>query len=109
MNKILLLITSFFFATLALAHASTPSFTELEIHVEEVGFDQTLTLLVLDPNLENLAMEIRDHEGHIVYSASLTLRGLDVLEIDLSDLNSGTYELTLNQGETQKIQRVIMP
>jgi len=113
MHKFLLITASCFFATLALAHASTPAFAqaanEREIHVEEVGFDQTLTLLVLTADATELNMELRDADGYLVYSTSRNITNQDVVEIDLSEVEAGTYELTLALGDHSQVQTLIMP
>ncbi|MEM6631155.1 MAG: hypothetical protein AAF694_15850 [Bacteroidota bacterium] len=116
MKKLNILTIIFLLVTQVFAYASTPAFTHaseenenLEIHIEEMGFNQNLTILLLEGEGNRIDISIQNGAKHLVYSTSLSTQDRDVFEIDLSSLPSGTYLVGIKVGSETKMHHLIKP
>ena len=116
MKKFTTLLLLAFFSLLASAQAesNSPSTfesaqTEQEIIVTPVGFDKVLSLILFDVEGSQVEVEItQDHTG-FAFKTSLRVIDTEVLEMDLSDFEGGTYTLSLTAGDYTQTQTVIFP
>ena len=115
MKKLSTLLLLAFFSTLAFAHTATPSNDNTnnqdneEILVAPIGFDKVLSLIIFEVEQPTLDVELSQNKVGRVYNNSFSGSESEVLEIDLSDFESGTYTLKITAGDYSKVHTLILP
>ena len=80
-----------------------------EVYVSDVGFDKTLTLLVLESKESNIKLQIVDKSGSDIFASHLNVKHSNEIIVDLSFLPRGTYDIVLSQGENSYEESRIFP
>ncbi len=115
MKKFSTLLLLPFFSTLAIAHSPTPSNDvtatndEQEILLSPVGFDKVLSLIIFEVDQPTLNVELSQNKVGRIFNNSYSTPESEVLEIDLSDFEAGTYTLKIVSGDYTQVHTLILP
>ena len=114
MRNLLTLFLAFFFTTLAFAShtpspAQTESATQEIVLVSHVDFNKSLNLVMLDVELETFTLRLEDQRGNEIFRTQVRRGESEVMEIDLSDIDGGTYKLKIEAEDQVQTESVIVP
>ena len=113
MRIFITLFLAFFLTTLAFANTepktqnSEP--TEEIVLVSHIDFAKTLNMLVLDSETEGITLKLEDHNGNEIFRTQVRNRETEIVEIDLSDIEGGTYQLKIEAEGREQTESVIVP
>ena len=114
MKKIItLLLVSFLTLSAFASSTNSPAQVENEgreiVLISHVDFDKTLNMVILDTELKGFTLKLEDHTGNEIFRTQVKTGETEVMEIDLSDIEGGTYQLKIEGADVEQIERVIVP
>ena len=77
--------------------------------ISHVDFNKSLNMVVLDTELEEFTLKLVDQNGNEILRTQLRTGDSEILEIDLSDINGGTYQVKISANNIRQIESVIVP
>ena len=113
MRNFITLFLAFFFTASAFANPEpqTPNSepkTEIVL-ISHVDFNKSLSMVVLDADLKDLTLKLEDQSGNEIFRTQVRTGETEVMEIDLSDIDGGTYQLKVLVDDLEQTERVIVP
>lgn len=113
MKNLISLFFAFCFTISAFANAELPvqnPETQSEIVlVSHVDFSKILNMVVLETELQGFTLKLADLNGNEIFSTQVRTGVSEVVEIDFSDIDGGTYQLKIEAEGLEQSESVIVP
>ena len=113
MKNFLTLFFAFFLTLSAFANTELPTQNpEIQsetVLVSHVDFNKMLNMVVLDTEVEGFTLKLEDHNGNEIFRTQVRTGDSEVVEVDLSDIDGGTYQLKIEGKNTEQTESVIVP
>ena len=118
MRIFITLFLTFFFTASAFANSEPTTQTPEPIEersnneivlVSHVDFHKTLNMVILDSELKGITLKLEDQSGNEIFRTQVRTGETEVMEIDLSDIDGGTYQLKVVVDGIEQTENVIIP
>ncbi|MEM9717855.1 MAG: hypothetical protein AAGA10_01320 [Bacteroidota bacterium] len=97
------------FANSTTSPAQIQNSSEEIVLVSHVDFNKMLNMVILDTEVEGFTLKLEDHNGNEIFRTQVRTGDSEVVEIDLSDIDGGTYQLKFEGKDTEQTESVIVP
>ena len=113
MRNFIILFLAFFFTLSAFANSESPTInpepSQEVVLVSHVDFNKTLNMVMLDTEMKGFTVKLEDQNGNEIFRTQVRIGETEVMEIDLSDIEGGTYQLKVITGDQEQTESVIVP
>ncbi|MEM6628214.1 MAG: hypothetical protein AAF694_01005 [Bacteroidota bacterium] len=113
MRKLFPLCLAFFLTTSAFADSGTATQNSAPLEeiviVSHVDFTKTLSMVILDVEMKEFTLKLEDPNGNEIFRTQVRTGESEVMEIDLSDVDGGNYQLKISADSHVQTESVIVP